>query len=200
MDHTQPPSDARAKAPANSPASRCPRTSCSRAFVGRSRSTTAGCRHARTFGVPARTERGRPGPSADRDEHYSRSPPRPTRADRARPPIVAAPPNSKNLQQNPEWLWRRGSPSLTFLEEHPCVLKSTINILINNRLLVSRLRLTCHATSPKLVLIWVRVGVRLWQNSRCERSRRPRVPRSSLTSTDCTCGYRRGARSRGSSA
>lgn len=56
-------------------------------------------------------------------------------------------------------VWRRGSPSLAFLEEHPCVLQSTINILINIHLLVSRLRLTCHATSPKLVLVWVRVGV-----------------------------------------
>ena len=75
-------------------------------------------------------------------------------------------------------LWRRGRPSLTFLGEYRFVLLSYLNILINNNLSVSRLRLTCHSTSHKLAPFGVRFGVRLWRNSRCEGSRRRKDQRS----------------------
>ena len=45
-------------------------------------------------------------------------------------------------------MWRRGIPLPALLSEHLPVLLGHVNILINNRLLVSRIRLTCHATSP----------------------------------------------------
>ena len=70
MDHTQPPSDSRADAPGEHPRVPLPAD-----IVLPGLQRTIQVNHCRmpacaNFGVPARTERGRPGPSADRDEHY----------------------------------------------------------------------------------------------------------------------------------